>query len=77
MDKKAKIKTWEDFKKFTAKELFRYSDREDLTDEESDLFVSFCDRAKRELSDENGKIVTEQNETLEHYINRKNIKNEK
>lgn len=63
-----KIKTYQDFKKYTPKQLFEYSDREDLTDEQSDLFVSFCKRAINEYGDGNGHLLTENDKTLEQYI---------
>ena len=69
-----KIRTYQEFKKYTPKELFKYSDREDLTDEESDLFVQFCQRAINECPD--NELIIEQNQTLEHCINGKNNTNE-
>lgn len=68
-----KIKTYQDFKKYTAKELMDYSNREDLTREESKLFIQFCRRA---LNDCNDDLIIQQDQTLEQGLKRKNNTNE-
>lgn len=70
-----KIKTYQDFKKYTTKELMEYSNREDLTKEEFDLFGEFLFKTLNECKNTKH-IYTQENETIEHYINRKNMTNE-
>ena len=66
-----KIKTYQDFKKYTIYELFDYSNREDLTREESKLFIQFCNKAVTEPPKGDEKFLEEGKETLEEYIKRK------